>query len=226
VRNQIFSVDNVQDGLGHVAMWETRCALPLAVSATVELLSAHDRLALSCAITRLVNGLTDPLQGQRARNLRFIAQELQLPMVLVDVRHEATHGVLPSLALLERCRKEALTWLSEYYWHGKQRERLVSPSVTLLREGALAPWNELGGKVRVEKQAVEELVTLRIQRFSAVEVQHEIGAPMLWPAVPRWTQQDEEEQIASVKQAVSKSVTRAEKRKKARVDVIAASVDF
>ena len=35
---------------------------------------------------------------------------------MVDVRHEAAHNELPSLALLRLAAKQALTWLTEYYW--------------------------------------------------------------------------------------------------------------
>lgn len=39
-----------------------------------------------------------------------------LPRILVDVRHEASHNELPSLALLRLAADAALTWLSQSYW--------------------------------------------------------------------------------------------------------------
>ena len=39
-----------------------------------------------------------------------------LPRILVDIRHEASHNELPSLALLRLGAHSALTWLSQSYW--------------------------------------------------------------------------------------------------------------
>ena len=51
---------------------------------------------------RMVNGLVDPSQTTlRARSVLHIATQLNLPRVLVDIRHEATHNKLPSLPLLD-----------------------------------------------------------------------------------------------------------------------------
>ncbi len=39
-----------------------------------------------------------------------------LPRILVDIRHEASHNELPSLALLRLGAAAALAWLSQSYW--------------------------------------------------------------------------------------------------------------
>ena len=39
-----------------------------------------------------------------------------LPRILVDIRHEASHNELPSLALLRLGAATALAWLSQSYW--------------------------------------------------------------------------------------------------------------
>lgn len=39
-----------------------------------------------------------------------------LPRILVDIRHEASHNELPSLALLRLGATSALAWLSQSYW--------------------------------------------------------------------------------------------------------------
>jgi cobyrinic acid a,c-diamide synthase len=60
------------------------------------------RMVISLAIVRFVNGVTDTAQrGTRAVSVAHLARTLQLPRVLVDVRHESTHSQLPSLTLLE-----------------------------------------------------------------------------------------------------------------------------
>ena len=42
-----------------------------------------------------------------------------LPRILVDVRHEASHNELPSLALLRLAANSALTWLAHSYWQAQ-----------------------------------------------------------------------------------------------------------
>ena len=49
----------------------------------------------------------------------------ELPRLLVDVRHEATHNDLPSLVLLELAGNQALQWLHSCYWR-RQAECLSS----------------------------------------------------------------------------------------------------
>lgn len=43
-----------------------------------------------------------------------------LPRVLVDVRHDATHNELPSLAMLRLAADHALAWLNASYWQRQQ----------------------------------------------------------------------------------------------------------
>ena len=51
-----------------------------------------------------------------------------LPRILVDVRHEASHNELPSLALLRMAAASALTWLKKSYW--KQQSKHVDLRLT------------------------------------------------------------------------------------------------
>jgi ribosomal biogenesis protein LAS1 len=55
----------------------------------------------AAALVRLVNGLVDPLQlGAYARPIASLAQQLELPSWLVELRHASTHEDLPSLEVL------------------------------------------------------------------------------------------------------------------------------
>lgn len=127
--------------------------------------------------------------GQKARNIRFIAQDLGLPLILVDVRHDSTHGALPSLALLERCRREALAWLRANYWSSPaDRPTSESAAAAQLRRGELAPEPD-GVLVRIERGALEELVALRTKRLAEPQGRdedEEEHAVLLLPPVPRW----------------------------------------
>lgn len=55
-------------------------------------------------MNRFVNGIEDGQQkGVYAKSLLSIASEIGLPIWLVQVRHAATHGDLPTLNILRRC---------------------------------------------------------------------------------------------------------------------------
>lgn len=45
-----------------------------------------------------------------------IAKTLSLPATYVELRHQATHEELPSLAKLRSASVKALRWIWEYYW--------------------------------------------------------------------------------------------------------------
>lgn len=78
------------------------------------------RLALSMALIRLVNGVTDSLQPRAAsafaRSVHDLANELRMPPLLVEMRHQATHNNLPQLPVLETAARQALVWLEQVYW--------------------------------------------------------------------------------------------------------------
>lgn len=44
------------------------------------------------------------------------AKQIGLPASFVELRHEATHGDLPSLVVLRRAAEKALEWLWNDYW--------------------------------------------------------------------------------------------------------------
>ena len=129
----LFALDDTEArylGLQRVETWRSRGHVPLAVDATsglteVMLAEASERgpsehalaLMYAMAITRLVNGLVDPLQqGQRATSVHFLARELGLPPAMVELRHESTHNRLPSLSRLRLAADQALLWLHQHYW--------------------------------------------------------------------------------------------------------------
>ena len=121
-----------------------RQSVPIALATTVTLVNQLNnktidaytqRLGLSMAITRFVNGLTDKLQprsdGASARSVYALAVELGLPLILVDIRHQASHNLLPRLSTLESGARQALVWLETNYWVPQEQNTLTSAEVTL-----------------------------------------------------------------------------------------------
>lgn len=113
-----------QEARGWLAVWAARGGLPGPVEWTRGLLEAEQcwgeggRLALGSAVTRLVNGVADGLQGAGAvaRHIRPLLAARGLPGSLVDLRHQTTHGTLPPLASLRRAFSIAIQWLMDNYW--------------------------------------------------------------------------------------------------------------
>lgn len=66
---------------------------------------------------RLVNGIADSQQrGRVAASVAALSSAAGLPPLLVDIRHDATHGELPSLAQLRAGGRLAGEWLRACYW--------------------------------------------------------------------------------------------------------------
>ena len=74
--------------------------------------------------SRFVTGLLDSQQDSRYKVSMYTkAQQTGLPALLVDLRHDATHGEMPSITVLRTAAPRALRWLWEDYWKclGKQQ---------------------------------------------------------------------------------------------------------
>lgn len=66
---------------------------------------------------RFVTGLVDSEQDAKYKVPMYAkAKQIGLPASFVELRHEATHGDLPSLVVLRRAAERALEWLWNDYW--------------------------------------------------------------------------------------------------------------
>lgn len=139
-----------QRALSRVAAWRSRTPLPVAVSATAQLLELqlHERLArghhhgvggasrshlelslqYASAVVRCVNGLVDSAQkGAYALAVSSLAMRIGIPLWIVDLRHESTHNQLPSLPVLRFAAQHLLAWLRAHYW--LQQDELLRTQV-------------------------------------------------------------------------------------------------
>ncbi|XP_064606969.1 ribosomal biogenesis protein LAS1L-like [Liolophura sinensis] len=126
-----------RDGINRVALWRCRAhhKLPIAIDCTSVLIAStlqdaefrrrgelhssehHVKLSYAIALIRLVNHITEKGQKkQYAQSIHILAAEFGLPEWLVDMRHDTTHGELPSLDLLREGVEWALDWLHQEYW--------------------------------------------------------------------------------------------------------------
>lgn len=135
VRKLLYSFDDInmlKNGVHMVNAWRSRLrvgALPVSVELTASLIASylvsvqhsdtddHLRLSIAMALVRFVNGITDQLQtGLYAQSVQLIADKINIPDWLVDLRHQATHSQLPGVEVLQSGLMVALTWLEENYW--------------------------------------------------------------------------------------------------------------
>ncbi|KAG6235876.1 hypothetical protein E4U24_008038 [Claviceps purpurea] len=118
-----------RQAVARVSMWMQRGNCPHMVESTALLTAAMlsddglaggvyaVRAAYSAAFSRFVTGLLDGHQDkQRKQSMYAIAKTIGLPATFVELRHQATHEQLPSLAKLRSAAKKALDWIWNYYW--------------------------------------------------------------------------------------------------------------
>lgn len=79
-----------------------------------------------------VTGLLDSQQESKYKvSMYVMAQQIGLPALFVDLRHESTHGDMPSLTNLRGAAKRALRWLWDDYWSKLGGGRGVQNRVSL-----------------------------------------------------------------------------------------------
>ncbi|NWQ80427.1 LAS1L protein, partial [Columbina picui] len=85
---------------------------------------------LSCLlpVCRFVNLITERKQKMVNIPLRQLAREVDIPIWVVDLRHELTHGKLPHLALCRRGCDVVLEWLRKTYWSRQLGNNLCEES--------------------------------------------------------------------------------------------------
>lgn len=157
--------------VGRVSMWMQRGNCPHMVESTALLMAAvlsdeaaaagnagastyAVRAAYAAAFSRFVTGLLDGHQDKlRKQSMYSIAKNIGLPATFVELRHQATHEQLPSLAKLRSAARKALDWIWDYYWkHLGEAEKAKDPCKELvlsyLREDDEAARQRIMGQLR------------------------------------------------------------------------------
>ena len=109
--------------LSHLMVWSSRVGrLPAGVETTVSLLQAHllnphTPLSIATAVNRFLNHISHlGMALWDVSRLHEAASRLSVPEWVVEVRHETTHGAMPTITLLRAAMHFALTWLDTHYW--------------------------------------------------------------------------------------------------------------
>uniref|UniRef100_A0A670JY03 LAS1 like ribosome biogenesis factor n=1 Tax=Podarcis muralis TaxID=64176 RepID=A0A670JY03_PODMU len=128
-----------QDALDRISAWKSRYGhrMPLAVECTADLircklldasgvLKSHELvLTYGLALVRFVNLITERKQKTVVIPLRRLAKELNIPVWIVNLRHDLTHGNLPHLDACQKGCDVVLEWLRQTYWSRQLANNLV-----------------------------------------------------------------------------------------------------
>ncbi|KAF3359317.1 hypothetical protein VdG1_02340 [Verticillium dahliae VDG1] len=151
------------DAVARVSLWMQRGGCPHLVESTALLVAAilsdaegggssagtyAARAAYAAAFSRFVTGLLDGHQDkQRKLSMYSVAKTIGLPATFVELRHQATHEQLPSLAKLRAAARRALDWIWERFGQEKVLEVLEGimdePASNKLMLGALKMSSEV-----------------------------------------------------------------------------------
>jgi ribosomal biogenesis protein LAS1 len=122
--------DNVKEilcGCARVSAWSAKQPLPIAVEITAslqrELHGDQNVLAISLAVIRFINGVVEPFKNLNLSvPISTIGASYGVPDFIVDIRHSATHGRMPTFELASLGAQKALIWLKSNYWEAQIAE--------------------------------------------------------------------------------------------------------
>ncbi|KAI4386215.1 hypothetical protein MLD38_004166 [Melastoma candidum] len=152
VRVSLFSSspESVACALDRISAWKSRGCLPVAIEATAAIFVARQKdpffrkdkppevfcdseeilvSLYAMSIQRLVNGTIEKTR-KRDKSMADAAEAINIPRMLIDIRHEASHREFPSLPVLRDASIVAIEWLKQFYWEPQifrlQRRRGVT----------------------------------------------------------------------------------------------------
>nr|XP_051683706.1 ribosomal biogenesis protein LAS1L isoform X1 [Oryctolagus cuniculus] len=116
--------------LNRITVWRSRLGneLPLAVASTADLIRCklldatgglgNDELRLlyGMALVRFVNLISERKTKFAKVPLKYLAQEVNIPDWIVELRHELTHKKMPHINDCRRGCYFVLDWLQKTYW--------------------------------------------------------------------------------------------------------------
>ncbi|GAA0147339.1 hypothetical protein LIER_07063 [Lithospermum erythrorhizon] len=174
VKDALFSssFSEVSAAIRRVAMWRSRGCIPVAVDVTASIIEIRQKdpffrnvidgnaeqseemlsMLYSMAIMRLVNGVVERTRKKNEISIAEAADAIDLPRMLIDVRHEGSHRELPSLPLVRLASSKALDWLKSYYWQPQKSSFFVGSDVTTnLRKEIKQKLLELASSLNVNR---------------------------------------------------------------------------
>ncbi|GMP91490.1 hypothetical protein CsSME_00042171 [Camellia sinensis var. sinensis] len=143
VRDSLFSSSphSIASALRRITVWRSRGCLPVVIEVTASIVEIQQKdpffrvdlgddaldseemlTMLYCmAIVRLVNGVVEKTRRKTEVSIAEAADAINIPRMLIDIRHEGSHRDLPSLRLARLASIKALDWLKSYYWEPQKK---------------------------------------------------------------------------------------------------------
>ncbi|XP_029463419.1 ribosomal biogenesis protein LAS1L isoform X2 [Rhinatrema bivittatum] len=174
--------------LHRISAWKSRygSSMPFAVECTADLVRCKildmtrgvgsDELVLlyGLALVRFVNLITERKQKTVAIPLRRLANEMNIPEWIVNLRHEVTHGKLPKLSWCRKGCEFVLEWLRREYWSRQLGNKLVEPWDSDLEEEEATEEDENDGGAQKDPKCFEFSENVREVLMSYVDVQFQV----------------------------------------------------
>ncbi|XP_048839499.1 ribosomal biogenesis protein LAS1L [Brienomyrus brachyistius] len=179
--------------LQRISAWKSRfgSSTPIAVESTADLvrcqvldssghLDADDLVLLyGTALVRFVNLITERKQKKVATSLRRLADKMNIPEWIVNLRHDITHHKLPTLKFCRKGCKFVLAWLQQEYWSrqlGGQLDEHWDSQSDKEEEDDPSGEDELAIRKRDNaKKARELLISYENEQFQTFDKLHKKG---------------------------------------------------
>ncbi|CAH6780171.1 ribosomal biogenesis protein LAS1L isoform X2 [Phodopus roborovskii] len=127
-----------QYALNRITVWRSRLGneLPLAVASTADLIRCklmdvagglgtdELRLLYGMALVRFVNLISERKTKCSNLPLKYLAQEVNIPDWIVELRHKLTHKKMPHINDCRRGCYFVLSWLQKTYWSRQLEDSL------------------------------------------------------------------------------------------------------
>ncbi|XP_069749068.1 ribosomal biogenesis protein LAS1L [Narcine bancroftii] len=199
----LYSGDNKLQwyAVDRISAWKSRYgnSTPLAVECTASLIhcklhddageTATNELVLSygLALVRFVNLITERKQKRIVVPIIRLANEMNIPEWIVNLRHELTHRSLPTLAWCRKGCEFVLEWLRQQYWNQQMGNNLVD-------SWALDSQEEEDEEVQLEEQLKQKelydkvralLTSYEKEQFQVLTEQKSVSKTQkLWSTLP------------------------------------------
>lgn len=193
----LFEDHDIASAIKRYNAWCSRGKVPLSVDVSIHLsrilygeeMNERTRMEGALLLIRFVNGLTESLQmGTYAAPVHTVARNAGIPSFLVDIRHSATHSLLPSLETIIVGCKSALKWLEDNYWIPQTiKLATTSEKVSVLLQAYRATYRDKEltpqSKAFRAKRCLNEIIML-INSISVTSMQGSLVQPLLGFLVP------------------------------------------
>ncbi|MEJ1281409.1 hypothetical protein NN561_012359 [Cricetulus griseus] len=166
-----------QYALNRITVWRSRLGneLPLAVASTADLIRCklmdvagglgtdELRLLYGMALVRFVNLISERKTKCSNLPLKYLAQEVNIPDWIVELRHKLTHKKMPHINDCRRGCYFVLGWLQKTYWSRQLEDSLKD--TWELEEDLI----EIEEQQEEEEKARELLVAYEEEQFKVLE---------------------------------------------------------